>query len=224
MKILTFDTALNKTYISLSENEDILEKITIENHEDKYHSAFLIKEIAKVLKKNHLQMKDINALGVNIGPGSFTGIRACTTVGRVIAQQLNLPLIPVSSLEILSKINENNSKTLVTLDARKKSAYIGVYENGNEVISPKILPVDELISIAKEFPYIISDSAIYEILKNNNIYTINYETQNYPLNKYLAEITFYKIIKTNNPNGDYNWAKVKPLYIQPPSVFGGIKK
>ncbi len=224
MKILTFDTALNKTYISLSENDNVIEKITVENHEDKYHSAFLIKEIAEVLKKNNLQMKDINVLGVNIGPGSFTGIRACTTVGRVIAQQLDLPLIPISSLEILSKINENKSKTLVTLDARKNSAYIGVYENGNEVISPKIIPVDELISIAKEFPYIISDSAIYEILKNNNLYTINYETQNYPLNKYLAEIAYSRVAKTDNPSKDYNWAKVKPLYIQPPSVFGGLKK
>ena len=54
MNILTFDTALNKTYISLSNDDKIIEKITIENTKDKYHSAFLIQEIANILKRNNI--------------------------------------------------------------------------------------------------------------------------------------------------------------------------
>ena len=49
MKFLTFDTALNKTYISLGEDNSFTELLTIENSEDKYHSAFLIQEIANIL-------------------------------------------------------------------------------------------------------------------------------------------------------------------------------
>ena len=55
MKILTFDTALNKTYISLSEDDRIIENPIIENTDDKYHSAFLIKEISEILKRNSLK-------------------------------------------------------------------------------------------------------------------------------------------------------------------------
>ena len=220
MKILTFDTALNKTYICLSENDTVIEKLTIENREDKYHSAFLIQEIANILKKHNLQMKDIEAAGINVGPGSFTGIRACTTVGRVIAQQLDLPLVPVSSLEILSKIS-GAQKTLTTLDARKNSAYIGIYQDGEEIVAPKIVSVEELIKTAKDDITIICDTAMYNKLKENNIDSINYEKNDYPLNEYLMRITVERLSKCIDAKKEYNWAKVKPLYIQPPSVFGG---
>ena len=119
MKILTFDTSLDKTYVTLSENEKILADIIVENHDEKYHSAYLIPTIVNILKNNNILMKDINVIGTNVGPGSFTGIRACVTVARVFAQQLNIPLVGVSSLEILSHINTSGSKTAVVLDARK---------------------------------------------------------------------------------------------------------
>ncbi len=48
--------------------------------------------------------KDLDCISIDIGPGSFTGIRACTTVARMLAQQLDIKAVGVSSLEILSKI------------------------------------------------------------------------------------------------------------------------
>ena len=214
MNFLTFDTALNKTYISLNEDDKIIEMPVIENQNDKYHSAFLIQEIANILKRNNLKMQDINAIGINIGPGSFTGIRACTTVGRVIAQQNNASLVGISSLEILSGIS--NEKALVTLDARKNSAYCAIYHNGVEIESPHLIKIEELVEKAKNM-VVISDTAIYKKLKENDIDAINYETGDYPLNKYLAKITYKKL---SSNQSDFNWAKVKPLYIQPPSIFG----
>ena len=180
MKILTFDTALNKTYISLSEDDRIIENPIIENTDDKYHSAFLIKEISEILKRNSLKMQAIDAIGINIGPGSFPGIRACTTVGRVIAQQTNALLVGVPSLEILSGISDK--KTLVTLDARKNSAYAAIYQNGVEIEAPHILKVSELLQKAKGM-FVISDFAMHKILCENNIDSLNYEEENYPLNK-----------------------------------------
>ena len=41
--------------------------------------------------------KDIDLIGVNIGPGSFTGIRASLTVAKVMAQELNIKIVPVES-------------------------------------------------------------------------------------------------------------------------------
>lgn len=219
MKIFTFDTALNKTYIALSEDSKIIEKITIENTQDKYHSAFLIKEIANILKNNNFTMQDIDALGINIGPGSFTGIRACTTVGRVIAQQIDAPLVSVSSLEILARINPDKGKTLVTLDARKGSAYVGIYSKKNEIEAPKILKVEDMINLAKnDVDFVICDSPMAVKLIENNVNVINYENDDYPLNEYLAKIVFEKLKK--DEKSQFNWAKVKPLYIQPPSIFG----
>lgn len=224
MKILTFDTALNKTYISLSEDDNVIEKLAIESDKDKYHSAYLIKEIAEILKKNSLKMQDIDAVGINIGPGSFTGIRACTTVGRIIAQQINVPLIPVSSTEILSRIEKTAQKVFVTLDARKNSAFFAVYENCDEKSAPQIITVDELIRKIKENNcVVVADSSMAEKLNEMEICVTNYEDGNYPLNVYLAKITYEKLVSAQANKETFNWAKVKPLYIQPPSVFSGKK-
>ena len=75
-----------------------------------------------MLKASDLTPKDLDFIATDIGPGSFTGIRACVTVARMLAQQLGIKTVGVSSLEILSGILGEND--LVALDARKNKAYI----------------------------------------------------------------------------------------------------
>ena len=123
MRFLTFDTSLDKTYVTLFESDKILDTQIIETHDDKYHSAYLIQNLVVLLKSHNLTMKDIEAIGVNIGPGSFTGIRACLAIARVVAQQLEIPLVGISSLEILSQLNKENKPTVVVMDARKNMCY-----------------------------------------------------------------------------------------------------
>ena len=78
----------------------------------------------------------------------------------------------------------------------------------------------ELMPILNTSNIFICDNSMKEKLQLKDISIINYETQNYPLNTYLMEITTKKLQNSENVNEDFNWAKVKPLYIQPPSVFG----
>ena len=162
MKILTFDTSLDKTYVTLSENDVLLNDVIIENKEEKYHSAFLIPTIVDILKSNNFVMQDIDVIGTNVGPGSFTGIRACVSVARVIAQQLNCPLVGVSSLEILSKINKSSSKAVVVLDARKNQYYTAIYENGLELQAPKLTNADDVKCINYSDSVVISDKTSNE--------------------------------------------------------------
>lgn len=84
MKILVFDTCLDKMYVALAENDTVLSSRIVTNRDNKYHSAFLISTIKEILKENNLTPQDLDAIGTNIGPGSFTGIRACTTVARMM--------------------------------------------------------------------------------------------------------------------------------------------
>ena len=122
MNILAFDTCLDKTYITLGRDKDIIKSELILSDGENYHSAYLISTIVKILKEAGLTPKDIDMIATDIGPGSFTGIRACVTVARVLAQQLDIKAAGVSSLEILSKILGGDD--LVALDARKNKAYV----------------------------------------------------------------------------------------------------
>lgn len=216
MKILTFDTSLDKTYVTLSDNGVFLADEIIENHNEKYHSAFLIPTIVSILKNNKLTMQDIDVIGTNIGPGSFTGIRACVTVARVMAQQLDIPLVGVSSLEILSKINNSLKKTVVVLDARKQQFYTAIYENGKEVQQPKLTPKEDLLKLSFENSCVISDEVSHEVLKEISVDTQIYTRINADLGKYLNNIVSQKISAARKD--EYLWAKLKPLYLQAPPV------
>ncbi len=215
MKILVFDTCFNKTYIVLKDGDKIAENKVICSTDSNYHSVFLIPEIRNILKRNNLLFNDIDILGVNIGPGSFTGIRAGVTIARVLAQQTNIRLIGVCSLEILSKLNKSSKNTVVVTDARKNKVYFARYNAGRTFEPPMLVAKDMLIDKLGKDDFIVSDSSIGGFLKENNIDFLNYEENDSELGLFLSEIVSDKI---NSENSDYNWAKVKPLYIQPPSV------
>ena len=99
MNMLAFDTCLDKTYVTLYNGNDFQNKIILSEGKN-YHSAYLISTIVEMLKSNNLTPNDLDCIATDIGPGSFTGIRACTTVARMLGQQLNIKVVGVSSLEI----------------------------------------------------------------------------------------------------------------------------
>ena len=207
MKILAFDTCLDKTYITLAEDDKILKSETIVSDGQNYHSAYLISTIVKVLKELNLTPKDIDMIATDIGPGSFTGIRAYTTVARVLAQQLDIKAVGVSSLEILSKILGGND--LVALDARKNKAYI---YDGDIKGAIELEQVDELVKGRT----LITDNSLLERFTQYTDKAVSYQVSDYPLGEILAKLAYEKAVN----NEETDWRKLKPLYIQPPPVFG----
>ena len=203
MKILAFDTCLDKTYITLAEDDKIIQSETILSNGENYHSAYLISTIVKVLKNVGLTPKDVDMIATDIGPGSFTGIRACTTVARVLAQQLDIKAVGVSSLEILSKILGGND--LVALDARKNKAYVF---DGEILGAIELEKVDEMVKGRT----LITDNSLLERFSQYTDKAISYQASDYPLGEILAKLALSK--------EETNWRKLKPLYIQPPPVFG----
>ena len=201
MKILAFDTCLDKMYVVLKDGETLLASEIVENQGSKYHSAFLISTIQRVLSENNLKPQDVDMIATNIGPGSFTGIRACTTVARVMAQQLSCKVVGVSSLEILAKAL-NCENPLVALDARKNSAYL--YVDGEIKGAIQLEEVKNLIESGKY--KVLTDDKLQPILGG-----VSYQQEKLPLGEILAELAQQK-------NTDGDWRKLKPLYIQPPPM------
>ena len=198
MITLAFDTCLDKMYAVLKKDGEILASKVVENTGNKYHSAFLISTLQEIMSLNDVKPQDVNLIAANIGPGSFTGIRACVTVARVMAQQLGCKAVGVSSLEILSRLADKNP--LVALDARKDSAYL--YYDGEIRGAIRLEEVQEII---KKGEYsVITDDKLQPILGGTSYQQITCQ-----LGEILADIA-------ENKNAEGNWRKLKPLYIQPP--------
>lgn len=204
MNILVFDTCLDKMYVAIAQDDKVLSSKIVTNQDNKYHSAFLISTIKGMLKENNLTPKDINAIGTNVGPGSFTGIRACTTVARIMAQQLDLPAAGISSLEILAKLNKTDKPTMVALDARKNSAYLYVNEENQGAIQ-----LEKVKEMLENRDYnLITDDKLQKVLGGTS-----YQAGEHNLGEILANLTYEKL-KTSS----CKWQELKPLYIQPPPM------
>lgn len=206
MWLLAFDTCLDKTYVTLTDGEKFENKVILSNDKN-YHSAYLISTIVDTLKENNLEPKDLDCIAIDIGPGSFTGIRACTTVARMLAQQLNTKAIGVSSLEILSRVYGGND--LVALDARKNKAY--VYD-GKLFGAVELEEVDKIVVNRR----LVTDNSLLGRFSQYTNDTVSYQEKDFPLGEILAKIALEKL----SSGEDADWRKVKPLYIQPPPVFG----
>ena len=206
MRLLAFDTCLDKTYVTFTDGIKFENKVILSNDKN-YHSAYLISTIVEMLKKENVEPKDLDCIAIDIGPGSFTGIRACTTVARMLAQQLNIKAIGVSSLEILSRSLGGND--LVALDARKNKAY--VYD-GEILGAVELEEVDKIVSNRK----LITDNSLSNRFNQHTQDIISYQQQEFQLGEILAKIALEKL----EQGIDADWRKLKPLYIQPPPVFG----
>ncbi len=204
MLLLAFDTCLDKTYVVLRTENDILSSDTISSNDKSYHSAYLISTIKESLKASNKTPKDLDAIAINVGPGSFTGIRACTTVARVMAQQIGCKAIGVSSLEVISKAK--NDEYIVALDARKNKAY---YYDKKLYGAVELEEVDKMISRKK----VITDDRLIERFRPIAQEVISYQQADFELGEILSNIAVEKL-KTD----EGNWAKLMPLYIQPPPV------
>jgi len=204
MNLIVFDTCLDKMYVTLSRDNVILSSEIVTNKDNKYHSAFLISTIKDILKRNGLTPKDLNAVGTNIGPGSFTGIRACTTVARIMAQQLNIPAVGISSLEILARLASESQNPAVALDARKNCAYL--YLDGEIKGAIQLEEVENLLKNGNY--YLITDDKLKQRLGGTS-----FQQFENPLGDILSELAYEKL-KLN----ECKWQDLKPLYIQPPPM------
>lgn len=200
MEILTIDTSLNKTRLGFSGTFK-----TRESDEKNYHSAYVISEIKKILGG-----KTPDAIGVNIGPGSFTGIRVGLTVARVMGQHLEIPLIGVNSCEILSRVNKDS---VVIMDARRGMHY---FYNGEEI---KLIKKEAVAEIKPQKA--ICDNSSFGMLKELGFDALSFEEKDenidLPLAECLLDLTKEKLTQGKE---DFHWSRLKPLYIQTPPIFG----
>ncbi len=218
MNILTFDTSSEIMYVTLGKDDKVLESVIIPSTEQNYNSAFFVSTIVDILKNNNLIMQDIKALGVNIGPGSFTGLRAAITVARVIAQQLDIPVIGIPSLQIYSMLNKSDKESFCIMDARRGRAYIGVYDQNFEPKTPpSIMEYEKAFELFQNKDYfIISDNRIAKKLEGKQLQYIEFSKTSDDLGVFLFKQVLKKIKQDNLK--EFNWQNIKPLYLQSPAI------
>jgi tRNA threonylcarbamoyladenosine biosynthesis protein TsaB len=117
-----------------------------QNEDQKDHAAFLHPAIQSLIKKAGASLKDVDAIAVSHGPGSYTGIRVGVAAAKGLCYASGKPLIVVNELEILTQdaysCNLNTDLYCPMIDARRMEVFTAVYDkNLQEVLPPSALIV-----------------------------------------------------------------------------------
>ena len=95
-----------------------------------HHTIELAPAIQELLASCNLTMKDITALGVAIGPGSFTSLRVGLALAKGIVFARGIPLIGIPTLDILARAQaESNLPLAVAIGAGRGRFALGWYKN-----------------------------------------------------------------------------------------------
>lgn len=137
--ILHIDTAFNEASVMLAKDGNVV--AVIKNDLVKEHASFLHPAIQTVMADNAVSLKDVDAVAVANGPGSYTGLRVGLAAAKGICFALNKPLICLNNLEIMaasaSKQQKDNDLLYAPMiDARRMEVYTAIYDSNGEIIKP----------------------------------------------------------------------------------------
>ncbi|MBO4848378.1 MAG: tRNA (adenosine(37)-N6)-threonylcarbamoyltransferase complex dimerization subunit type 1 TsaB [Clostridia bacterium] len=110
------------------------------------HSAVLMDLIETAVIDAGVSKDGLDAIAVDIGPGSFTGVRIGVSCANAMASALGIPVIPVSSLAALRRLTDGQGCVCALIDCRNGNCYAAVYEDGEEAVPPCAAVTEEIVS------------------------------------------------------------------------------
>jgi len=135
------DTSTQDFFMAIIKDDKCLDYILIKGLVKK--TDVLPVHFKNLLKKNNVDIKDIEQYYCTNGPGSFTGSRATFIFFKMLCMLNKKDLFLSSSLQFLAKAN---GKQKVVVDARSNMQYVGVFENKKPIDEIKLLINNEKIS------------------------------------------------------------------------------
>lgn len=131
--ILGIETSVEHVGVAVGDHNGIRAHAAIAS--DRRHAESLTPMIQFVLHQADLTMSDISSVAVDIGPGLFTGMRVGIATAQSVAWALELPLVPVCSLDALAhSVMWVDNTIAAALDARRGEVYWALYRaNGTEL-------------------------------------------------------------------------------------------
>lgn len=157
--ILNIETATKNCSVSLAKDgQTVLCKEIAEqgySHAEKLHVF-----IEEILKESGIDFRELKAIAVSKGPGSYTGLRIGVSTAKGLCYALGIPLIAVDTLAVLAqKVTQKGGLIVPMIDARRMEVYSTVFDANHQKImevQAEVLTENSYAEIAETI-YIIGD-------------------------------------------------------------------
>ena len=159
MKILAIETSTDQLGVALVDEHRVL--ASYELLADRPHAVELPQAVNRVLQAGGCTLAQLEGIAVDIGPGSFTGLRIGVAFVKALVFRAKTPVIGVPSLDVLAaNIPMAPHRVCPILDAKQRKVYAAIYQTHDGVVRKEsdyqLVTLDELLPIlGKDSPVIL---------------------------------------------------------------------
>ncbi len=157
MTLLAIDTtAAIATAALLQDGKLVCER---EADASKKHAETLLPLIDELLEENGVPIQLIDLFAVDVGPGSFTGVRIGTSLVNALAFATGKKIVPVDSLMTLAyAAQEAQRHVCAMIDARNGNAYAALYQGGKTLIAPCAVETEAFLAQLPQDAVFVGDA------------------------------------------------------------------
>lgn len=141
--ILNIDTSLENASIALAIDAENVHFNS--NNQQRDHASWLHITIGTIMKQCNLRMEELEAVGVTIGPGSYTGLRVGLSAAKGLCFALKIPLITIGTLDLMAWAVRDQVSGLncPLIDARRMEVFTAIYyQNFSKKKEPTAMIID----------------------------------------------------------------------------------
>ena len=126
MTLLAIDTATSQVSVAFGRNGRVLGEVRIDG--GRRHAEQLAPAIKYLAAELGIEVSALAAVAVGTGPGLYTGLRVGVTTARTIAQSLAIPIVGISSLDLVAyPWRTTHRRVVAVLDARRREVFSAQY-------------------------------------------------------------------------------------------------
>jgi tRNA threonylcarbamoyladenosine biosynthesis protein TsaB len=222
MLILGIETATAQVGVAIGGHEGVLAQA--HSSRSRRHAENLTPSIDFVARQARIELTEIGCVAVDVGPGLFTGLRVGVAAAKAMAHALRVPMIGVSSLDLLAfPVRFSHKLIVAAIDARRGELFYAFYRavpggvqriTGPQVGSPADLESDVLV--AGDECLLVGDGPLRYLDELGSLTRVELADSGfaYPTASSLVQLAHARALREDWVNG---W-DLEPLYLRKPDA------
>jgi tRNA threonylcarbamoyladenosine biosynthesis protein TsaB len=221
MLILGISTSTQQVGCAIGGHEGVI--ASIQSARGRRHAETLVPAIDILRRQAQVELSEISCIAVDVGPGLFTGLRVGVSTANALAHALRVPLIGVTSLDLLAfPVRWSPKLVVAVVDARRGEVFTAKYRSvpggiqrldAYRVTSPTDLMTDLLV--ARDDLLLVGDGAsrYADTFAQAGRIELADKGLAYPSPSSLVQLAHAQALREEFVNTD-----LQPLYLRPPDT------
>lgn len=130
--ILCLETSTDVCSVALHADDGLVDSHEV--HEPQAHAARLAVLVDEVLRQSRVKADRLSAVAVSEGPGSYTGLRIGVSTAKGLCYALDIPLLAVSTLELMASAFPKGDWLCPMIDARRMEVYCALFDGAGHMV------------------------------------------------------------------------------------------